>query len=322
MYQYIMSSEFSSPRTGVSLAFGCLLLLGALPILAVRRPGHFDSLTFAFWLTVWQLLCALPAYAVERARGKHVSAPDRMVALTSLLFGVATYMYVVAAEKAGPVNMSIALQAYPLFAAMLESAFLGRRKSVPALAFTALMIAGLFYLTTGGTFRLGGISGWSLFALGIPLLWSIAHILLRRLLAAGSVTPNQVTVTRLAVSGAFLLICHAAAGSHGALLEELTDVPLQTSALLMGGVYYLELILWFHAMKHIDVSVASSVTVPAPAVTMLVSALLLGEEVHRYQIFALAVITLGLYGLLYSQFTGDSNGKSVVHHGRQPRAGR
>jgi hypothetical protein len=45
--------------------------------------------------------------------------------------------------SSGPVNMSIALQAYPLFAAMLESVFLGRRKSVPALAFTVLMIAGL-----------------------------------------------------------------------------------------------------------------------------------------------------------------------------------
>ena len=42
--------------------------------------------------------------------------------LTGAMFGLSTYMFVVAAEKAGPVSMVIALQAYPLFATRVGNA--------------------------------------------------------------------------------------------------------------------------------------------------------------------------------------------------------
>jgi drug/metabolite transporter (DMT)-like permease len=51
-------------------------------------------------------------------------------------------------------------------------------------------------------------------------------------------------------------------------------------------------------MRHIDVSLASSVTVPAPAVTMLLAVLFLRGEVAAYQVAAMAVIAVGMYGLL------------------------
>ena len=68
----------------------------------------------------------------------------------------------------------------------------------------------------------------------------------------------------------------------------------------MGFVYYLELIVWFHAVRHIDVSVASSVTVPAPVVTMIFAIMFLGETVHHYQLVAMGVIIAAMYGLLYA----------------------
>ena len=37
------------------------------------------------------------------------------------MFGLATYMYVVAAEKAGPVSMAIVLQAYPFMTMLAEA---------------------------------------------------------------------------------------------------------------------------------------------------------------------------------------------------------
>ena len=130
------------------------------------------------------------------------------------------------------------------------------------------------------------------------LLWSVAHILLREVLVTTSVTPNQVTISRLVVSGVCLVLIHAAFGQPGALAAGLTDFAFQRAAFVMGVAYYLELILWFHAMRHIDVSVGSSVTVPAPAVTMLISIVVLGEAVQTYQIVAMCVIALGMYGLL------------------------
>jgi drug/metabolite transporter (DMT)-like permease len=300
-----------SPRIGIALAFVCLGILGAMPILSNARPAGFDGLTFAIWLTVWQLIAALPLFllelpgqrrraAAERGQGKPRIRTIAIGLATGAMFGLATYMYVVAAEKAGAISMIIALQAYPLFAILWEALFFGKRKSKAELGFTALMIAALVYLTTGGTFLVSGISWWSAFALGIPLLWSVAHILLRQVLVKTNVTPNQVTVSRLVVSGACLLLLHAAFGQPGALAAGLSDFSFQQAAFVMGVAYYLELILWFYAMRHIDVSVGSSVTVPAPAVTMLISTIVLGEAVETYQIVAMCVIALGMYGLLFA----------------------
>lgn len=296
-----------SPRIGIAFAFLCLVILGAMPILSNARPAGFDGLTFAVWLTVWQLIAALPLHLIElparrRAAARAAASPGRRAMaiglVTGTMFGIATFMYVVAAEKAGAVSMIIALQAYPLFAMLWEAMFQGKRKSPAELACTLLMIAALVYLTTGGTLRATEISWWSAFALGIPLLWSIAHVLLREVLIKTAATPNQVTVSRLLVSGACLLLLHAAFGAAGALTTALGDFAFQKAALIMGVAYYLELLLWFHAMRHIDVSVGSSVTVPAPAVTMLISVFLLGQGVETYQVVAMAVIALGMYGLL------------------------
>jgi drug/metabolite transporter (DMT)-like permease len=295
-----------SPRTGIVFAFLCLGILGVMPVLAAARPAGADGLAFAIWLTGWQLVAALPLYAIEARRsGRALALPrqDRLrtglVALaTGAMFGFATYAYIVAASKAGPVGMAIALQAYPLFAILWEGLFLGKRKSPAELVCTAVMIAALVYLTTGGTFRVSGMSWWFAFALIIPLLWSIAHLLLKRIIETAPVTPNQITVSRLAISGICLLLLHAVAGQEGALAAGLRDAEFQKAAAVLGVAYTVELVLWFHAMRHIDVSLGSSITVPAPAVTMVVTVMVLGQKVETYQIVAMVVVVAAMYGLV------------------------
>ena len=179
-----------NPRIGVISAFFCLGILGALPVLAVARPAGYDGLTFTIWLTIWQILSALPLYLSERARGQRglfeAAAGGRsrgwtiaVAVSTGIMFGLSTYMYVVAADKAGPVSMSIVVQAYPFMTMLAEAIFLKKRKTPAELGFTALMVAALLYLTTNGTFLLTDVSWWSVFALGIPALWTAAHLLLK-----------------------------------------------------------------------------------------------------------------------------------------------
>ncbi len=295
-----------SRGVGIGLALICLVILGAMPVLAANRPARFDGLTFTIAITFWQLVAAMPLFAIELAKGegfpKLISRgrAGLITLLTGVLFGLSTYMFVVAAEKAGPVSMVIALQAYPLFATVWEALFLGRRKSPLELFFMLLMLLALLYLTTEGTFRIADISWWSAFALGIPLIWSIAHILLRQVITTTKITPNQVTISRLVISGAFLLFLALAFGSPGQLSAAFIATDFQKAALILGVAYYLELILWFYAMRHIDVSLASSVTVPAPAVTMLLTVLFLGGGVAAYQMAAMAVIAIGMYGLIFA----------------------
>ena len=233
-----------------------------------------------------------------------------MIALaTGAMFALATWVYVVTAEKAGAVTMIIALQAYPFIAMALEAVFQGKRRSPAELGWTGLMVAALLVLVTGGSLDPRLVSGWALLALAVPALWSVAHLLLKGLLERTPVTPNQVTLSRLAISGGVLLALVFALGRGPGLAVAALDTRLQLAAAVMGLAYYLELVLWFSAMRHIDVSLGSSITVPAPAVTMLVSWAVLGQPVAGYQLAAMAVITVALYGLLRAGRDGASAGQ-------------
>lgn len=297
--------------TGISLAFVCLIILGTMPVISNGRPPGFAALSFAFWLSVWQLLVSLPLVLRELASAQKGIfsadlAPDLrrrtiiIILSTGMIFGLSTYIYVVAMEKAGAASAAIAIQAYPLFAILLESVLLKRHKSPLELLFTASLIVSLYYLATGGTWLIDGISGWFLLALCIPLLWSIAHVTIKEVLDHTPITPAQVTFFRVLVSSVFLGLVLTATSGASMAVADLARIDFQVFAALMGIVYYGELIVWFHAVRHIDVSLASSITVPWPALTMILSALVLGDRIEAYQGIAFIVVAASIYGLLYA----------------------
>jgi len=295
-----------SPGKGIALSLLSLSLLGVMPIISNLRPSQTDALAFAFALSVWQVVFALPVFGFELKSGVRgifgfeLSPRERrrMVAValfTGMLFGLSTYLYVLGVEKAGATNAAIAIQAYPLFAILWESLFLGRRKSALELALTAGLIGSLYYLGTGGTFQMAGLSFWFLVSLGVPLLWSIAHVIIKEELGRTPVTPAQVTLFRVAISTLFLLAVLAFAAPSG--IATGIGAVFQTMSVVMGLVYFLELIVWFYAVRHIDVSLASSITAPWPALTMVLAIVFLGDSIEPYQIIALIVVIACIYGL-------------------------
>jgi len=292
-------------------AFVCLTILAVMPIISNSRPADFGALSFAFFLSLWQLLFSLPlvlreAGSANKGIFEADLAPDfkrrtiAVILLTGAIFGLSTYVYVLAVEKAGAVSAAIAIQAYPLFAILWESLFLRRSKSLPELFFTLLLLMALYYLATGGTWRIEGFSTWFAFALGIPFLWSVAHVVIKEVLDRTPITPAQVTFFRVLVSAVFLGVVLTAVSSPREIAEDLSSFDFQKFALIMGLVYYLELIFWFYAVRQIDVSMASSITAPWPALTMVLAVPLLGEGVAVYQVVTLGLVVASIYGLLYA----------------------
>jgi len=299
------------PRIGIALSFVCLGLLGVMPVVADSRPDGADALVFATLLSAWQVLFALPLMgrglmgADKGILGAHLTPRLRrrtiaIILATGAIFGLSTFLYVLAVEKAGAVSAAIAIQAYPLFAILWETVLLKRRKTALELAFTLVLVTALVYLATGGTGRLAGISPWFLAALGVPFLWSIAHVIIKEVLDRTPITPAQVTFFRVLVSTLILGAALLTLADPGEMLAVAGRADIQIHAAAMGLVYYLELIVWFHAVRHIAVSVASSITVPWPAVTMVLAVPVLGEPVEPHQMIALAVVAASLYGLLYA----------------------
>lgn len=293
---------------GVAQALVCLLLLGTMPIIAESRPQGFEPLSFAVFLSAWQFAASIPLFIAEagRARGRaaatrrprRTSARTLLVAAsTGAMFGAATYLYVLAIGKIGAVNAAIAIQAYPVIAMICEFVILRRRKSPEEIMLTGVLLAALFYLSTQGSWRMEAISIWFLAALGVPFFWSVAHIVIKEEFARSSITPIQVTFFRLGVSTVFLAVILAVVDPT-AFLRDARLLEFQAFALLMGAVYYVEILVWFYAVRHIDVSLASSVTTPWPAVTMVLAVIFLDASLAAYQLGAFAVIAASLYALL------------------------
>lgn len=292
-------------RIGILLALVCLALLAVMPVLSNARDLRVGALVFAFALSAWQVVFALPLFASEmvgRRKGVFAAqwAPGRrrraivIALLTGAMFGLSTFLYVLGAEKAGSVNLAIAIQAYPPFAILWETLFLGRRKTPLELLITAVLLATLVFLATGGTMRLSGLSHWFLVALAVPFLWSVAHVIIREELRQTPVTPAQVTFFRVAISTVFL---GAVLVAGGAVDGGVARALVSPQAIALGLVYYLELVVWFYAVRHIDVSLASSITAPWPALTMVLAAVVLGEAVAPYQIASFGLIVACIYGL-------------------------
>lgn len=301
-----MALTSPSVGKGIALSLVSLALLGIMPIISNLRPSDIGALSFAFALSVWQVGFAIPVFGFELRGGAKgifgldLTRPERgrtiLVALfTGALFGLSTYLYVLGVEKAGATNAAIAIQAYPLFAILWESLFLKRRKTAFELALTAILIGSLYYLGTGGTFLMSSLSPWFLASLGVPLLWSIAHVIIKEELSNTPITPAQVTFFRVAISSLFLLVLLALAVPSG--VAKGFSAIFQTMSAVMGLVYFLELIVWFYAVRHIDVSLASSITTPWPALTMVLAVPFLGDTVEPYQIIALLVVVACIYGL-------------------------
>ena len=297
----------SSAAKGIAFSLVCLLLLAMMPVISNARPAEIGALSFAFALSVWQVIFALPVFGLELAGknkgvfGTRLSAKERwrfpLIALvTGAMFGLSTFLYVLGVQNAGAANGAIAMQAYPLFATVLEALFLRQRKTRGEMGLTLIMLVALYYLGTGGTWSMAGLDIWFLVTLCVPLLWAGAHIIIRLEFARIPVTPAQVTFLRVVISTLILFGALVLVEPQG-LSTLVSGAVLQPMAALMGLVYYLELIVWFYAIRHISVSFASTVTTPWPALTMVLAVVFLGDTVAPYQIGALLVVVACIYGL-------------------------
>jgi drug/metabolite transporter (DMT)-like permease len=166
------------------------------------------------------------------------------------------------------------------------------------MTFTLVIAASMVYLGTQGTWHLSTISGGFWLALVVPLLWSIAHVIIKEMMNAAAITPSEVIVTRVLIAALFLGFACLFMQGTGGLLTTGTNWKFQLVALLMGFAYYLELFFWFTAVKYIDVSKGASITAPAPAVTVLLALVLLGQKLHDYQITALVLVVGSVVGLI------------------------
>jgi len=306
------SNNFHPNRNiGIFLSFISLFLLGILPIISNSRPSALNALNFAFYLSLWELSCSLPLFFYELTKSnlgifqKSIDSKIRkktfvVMVITGIIFTISTFFYVFAFDTAGTVSTAIAIQTYPLFSIVMEFILFKKKKRSSELIFTLIMIVGIYYLGTEGTWLISGFSPWFALALIIPLLWSIAHVIIKHTLDTSPITPNQVTFFRVLISSILLFGISSLLSGTSNIFEGFMNLEFQIFGFIMGIVYYLELVNWFSAVKHVDVSVASTITTPTPIITMVFALFILKESIELYQILAMIIVLVSLYSLIWS----------------------
>jgi drug/metabolite transporter (DMT)-like permease len=309
-YIDVLHCTMNSHAKGIQLSLLCLLILGILPIIATQRTNAGNAITFSFWLSFWQLAFATPVYLFQRKKAQQAEAPEKnlrrfskiqtwaLIVLTGILFSAATFAYVLGVDQIGPVTFAVAIQAYPFFALLWEALFLHRRKSIWEMTFILVIAISMVYLGTQGTWQLSSVARGFWIALIVPLLWSIAHVIIKETMNASSITPSEVILTRVLLAALLLGIACIFNQGFGGFLTSGMTFKFQMIAVLMGFAYYLELLSWFSAVKYIDVSIGASITAPAPAITVLLAVVLLKQELHGYQTVALIFVLGSVIGLI------------------------
>ena len=202
---------YPNRKIGLSLSFISFFLLGLLPIISNSRPSTLNALSFAFYLSLWELICSFPLFFYELTKEdkgifqKYLDIKVRkrtlfIMGITGVIFTFSTFFYVYAFETAGTVSAAIAIQTYPLFSILMEFIIFKKKKRLFELLFTLTMIIGIYYLGTKGTWLITGFSPWFALALIVPLLWSIAHVAIKHTLDTSPITPNQVIFFRVFLS--------------------------------------------------------------------------------------------------------------------------
>jgi len=303
--------KISKRNISVLLSFSVLFLLAILPIISNSRPSNLNALNYTFYLSLWQLVCSIPFFFYESTilkKGIFQKSLDhkirnktlKIMGITGIIFSISTFLYVFAIETAGTVSGSIAMETYPLFSIFMEFFIFRKKRRKIEIFFTLIIIAGIYYLGTKGTWLFSDFSIWFGVALIVPFLWSIAHVVLKNTIDTSPITPSQITFIRVLISFAVLFGISSLVNGIDIVLEGLMNPEFQIFGFLMGLVYYLELINWFYAVKHIEVSVASSITTPAPLFTMIFALFMLKESIEVYMIITMIMVFASLYGLLWA----------------------
>ncbi|MFX0205536.1 MAG: EamA family transporter [Candidatus Hodarchaeota archaeon] len=120
-------------------------------------------------------------------------------------------------------------------------------------------------------------------------MWSIAHVTIKNTLDKSPIT-NQVTFLRVLISSMILFAIAVSVNGVTGVINGLMHVEFQILAFLMGFIYYLELVNWFYAVKHVEVSVASSITTPTPVITTILDIIFLNESIELYQLLAMCIV--------------------------------
>jgi len=254
------------------------------PLIGAFGMAHFSGSLFATAGLVVGL-AAMSPWLLAKGRWRLVISRDiaPSLAMMGLCSGAATVIYISALAHTTPANAAIVAQVEVLYSAALTAWLLGERPTLK------LTLAALLVMSGTGLVMLHDLSSprWKgdLMILCTPWLYQLSHIFAKRLprgLDALTLSGGRVFYGILTMAPVCLwTLLHGGRWSWSP--EALGFLVLQ--GLLMSSLNF---VLWYMAIRNMDLSKATTFMLSYPALTLVFSWALGRDAIQGVQIVGLA----------------------------------
>ena len=264
---------------GTLLAAAGALLYGLEPVVIKANPSN--PISFAAFsalcasIILWLFLTASSQWREIRERPSHLKKAFLMG-----LFGTAlayiSYSY--GARLSTAINASLITRSEVLFSFLLSWIFLGERITKRLISYALIILSGLVLVITQGKLIEPHVG--DVLLLLVPLFWQSGHVIAKRL------PYSPYTIATLRNTFGFLILLP---------LAILTGPEFPKLAIAEGIIIALGQVIWYKSIKLINLSKATAIITPAPAVAIAIG-IALGESFTLYHLAGFVLITLGTLG--------------------------
>ncbi|WP_456421585.1 DMT family transporter [Thermococcus sp.] len=262
---------------GTLMAFAVLFLLGLEPVVIKANP--VNPLAFASLSAIIASLLLWPVLLTGDYTGELREKPGEMkkAFLTGLFATTIAYsLFSYGTRLSTAVNSAIITRFEVFYSFLISWLILGEKITGRALLSATALFTGVFLVVAQGK-RPELLKG-DLLLLLTPLFWQLGHAMAKRT----DYSPITIATLRNTFGGLLLLVPAVMTGF------EFTGL-----ALAEGLIIALTQSLWYSAIARINLSKATAILTPAPALTVLLSILFLGEGITPYHIAGLTLISAG-----------------------------
>lgn len=259
------------------------------PLIGASGMRHFNGLLFSAAGLLVGLVVLAPAL-LTGGRLRRIFSRDVAPSLAAMGFfsGAATAIYISALAYTTPANAAIMAQVEVLYSAVLCAWLLGERPTLKQGAATALVLLGTGLIM----FRDLSSPRWrgDLMILATPWMYQVSHIFSKRLpkdldawtLSGGRVLFGLATMAPLCAWA-------VANGARWSWSGQAMGI-LVLQGVLMSSTNF---VLWYMAIRRMDLTQATSIMLSYPALTLLFSWAAGHESIHGLQVAGLLVTMAG-----------------------------
>lgn len=259
------------------------------PLVGAEGLRHYSVLPF-LWAGLLIGLLAMSPFLAAKGRWRRLVSRETAPALLTMGFfsGAATVIYIAALRYTTPVNAVILAQIEVFYSAALAARFLGERPTLKQTLASLLVVAGTALIVARDLHS----PRWrgDLMILATPWMYQVSHVVSKRLpkdldvlvLSGGRVFYGLIAMSPLLA----VALWRGATWSW----EPSALRVLVAQGLLMSSLNF---VLWYAAIRGMELSKATTMLLSYPALTLVISWALGRELIVPLQVAGLAVTFAG-----------------------------